>query len=261
MIDSHCHIDLPEFDHDRAEVLKQALSLGVKRILVPGLDERQVKRILAMKHRYAMLDIAAGFHPYFIKEMPTEKWHVALDNMSTWIDNNLHELVAIGEFGLDGTLALSSDFQERVFIDQLCLAQQFKKPVVLHHRQSHNEIIRLLKKQKFRLGGVIHAFSGSAQIAHSYIEMGFKLGIGGTITYERGAKTRRALTSLPLSALLLETDAPDMPIFGYQGQRNTPERLGLIAKALAQVKQCSLGNIIEQTTANYMSLFSSISAP
>ncbi|WP_371195786.1 TatD family hydrolase [Glaciecola sp. SC05] len=261
MIDSHCHIDLPAFDEDRAQVIEKALSKGVKRILVPGLGINQVDRLLALKARFKTLDIAAGFHPYFLCELRAEEWREQLAIMAKWVDTYLGDLVAIGEFGIDATLPLTLSFQQRVFIDQLGLAQSVSKPVILHHRQSHNELIRLIKKCNFQQGGVIHAFSGSAQIAQSYIDLGFKLGVGGTITYPRGEKTRKALTKVPLSALLLETDAPDMPIYGFQGMRNTPERLGIVAESLAELKQVSVEEIVNCTTANYMSLFSSMSAP
>jgi len=261
MIDSHCHIDLPVFDHDRKKVLLQAAQKGVTRILVPGLGLKQVKQLLLLKSQYPMLDIAAGFHPYFLSEVPLSQWRTDLESMTDWVDANINKLVAIGEFGIDGMLALSMSFQHRVFIDQLCLAQRMVKPVILHHRQSHNDIIRLLKQQKFSQGGVIHAFSGSLQTAKTYIDLGFKLGIGGTITYPRAKKTRKAIKEIALSDLLLETDSPDMPLWGYQGMRNSPEQLGLIAAQLAELKGVSVDEVVQSTTASYKSLFSSILAP
>jgi TatD DNase family protein len=257
MIDSHCHIDLPDFDNDRTEVINAALTAGIIRILVPGLGLEQVTTLPTLKLNYPMLDIAAGFHPYFLNEMTDRQWHRSLAQMSDWVSAHQSDIVAIGEFGLDATLALPMTFQRMVFVDQLELSKQFNKPVVLHHRKSHNEVIRLLKQQRFGQCGVIHAFSGSAQIAHTYIDMGFKLGIGGTITYPRGEKTRKALKDIPLEAMLLETDAPDMPLCGYQGMRNSPERLPLIAQQLAQLKQLSVEEVAEVTTMTYNSLFSS----
>lgn len=261
VIDSHCHIDLPAFDHDRAEVLQRAISSGVSRVLVPGLDVAQVKQLPSLQKRFPMLDLAAGFHPFFLSELPLTEWQLQLKKMTEWVNQHQHEIVAIGEFGLDATLPLSKTFQQAVFTAQLSMAQQFKKPVILHHRKSHNDIIRLLKLQKFDQGGVIHAFSGSAQIAQTYVDLGFKLGVGGTITYPRGEKTRNALKHIALEALLLETDAPDMPLCGYQGMRNSPEQLILVAERLAELKQCSIEELKSVTTANYMSLFSSMLAP
>jgi TatD DNase family protein len=144
-----------------------------------------------------------------------------------------------------------------VFLDQLELAQSLRLPVVLHHRQSHNELIRLIKHHKFSRRGVIHAFSGSYQIAKTYIELGFYLGIGGTITYPRGKKTRDAIADIPLEYLLLETDAPDMPLCGFQGQRNSPTQLPIIAEALATLKHIDVEQVARVTSANYNSLLSS----
>ena len=261
MIDSHCHIDLPAFDEDRAQVLANAAKLGVERMLVPGLSLEHLEPLLALKSQHAMLDMAAGFHPYFLSHLENEQWQQQLKRMHQWLELHSSDIVAIGEFGMDGALSLPMDFQERVFVDQLEMASTFKKPVVLHHRKSHNALIRILKANKFTHGGVIHAFSGSAEIAKTYIDMGFLLGIGGTITYPRGAKTRRALESLSLDSFLLETDAPDMPLCGYQGQRNTPERLPLIAQHLSELKQVSVEEVSRITSTNYRRLFSSMLAP
>ena len=256
MIDSHCHIDLPAFDRDRDEVIQSSIKKGVSRILVPGLGLVQTRQLLPLKHQYPMLDIAAGFHPYFLQEIPYDAWQRELNQMNKWLEIHHQSIVAIGEFGLDATLSLDMAFQEQVFRDQLSLAKQYRKPVVLHHRKSHNDIIRIIKQEKFINGGVIHAFSGSVQIAQTYIDLGFRLGIGGTITYPRGQKTRNTLAHLSTSNMLLETDAPDMPLYGKQGMRNSPERLPLIAQALAKVKDTSVDEIIAQTTQNYLSLFS-----
>jgi TatD DNase family protein len=261
MIDSHCHIDLSAFDEDRAQVLESAQALGVQKILVPGLAIKQLAVLLRLQSQYSMLDIAAGFHPYFLPYLSTEQWQEQLKHMQDWLEQHHSQVVAIGEFGLDATLKLPMDFQQQAFLCQVQLAKDYNKPVVLHHRKSHNEIIRLLKQTRFSQGGVIHAFSGSEAIAKTYIDMGFKLGIGGTITYPRGAKTCKAIKDLSLSDLLLETDAPDMPLYGFQGQRNTPERLPIIAKQLAVIKGVSVNLVTETTTANYKSLFSSMLAP
>ena len=264
MIDSHCHIDLAAFDHDREKVINSCLSLGVERILVPGLGLQQVDTILALKNTFPCLDIAAGFHPYFLQKyvpnLDIAGWHKSCQAMHDWLTEHAHDIVAIGEFGLDGSLSVDMRFQQRVFLDQVELAKVFKKPLVLHHRQSHNELIRLLKQSQFTKGGVIHAFSGSEQIAKTYVDMGFALGVGGTITYPRGKKTREALKHINTRALLLETDAPDMPLCGYQGQRNTPERLPLVAAALAELKDCSIEEIARVSSDNYKALFSLDSA-
>jgi TatD DNase family protein len=257
LADSHCHIDLAPFDQDRESVLADCKRLGVNHLLVPGLSLQRMKKLLALKQCFPQLDICAGFHPYFLNEIQPGQWPSQLLAMQALIKKHQEDIVAIGEFGLDGSLPLAMDFQQQVFLDQLELAQSLRLPVVLHHRQSHNELIRLIKHHKFSRGGVIHAFSGSYQIAKTYIELGFYLGIGGTITYPRGKKTRDAIADIPLEHLLLETDAPDMPLCGFQGQRNSPTQLPIIAEALAALKHIDVEQVARATSANYNSLLSS----
>jgi TatD DNase family protein len=255
--DSHCHLDLAAFDHDRETVLSDCKRLGIEHVLVPGLSFERMKKLLSLKQEYPQLDICAGFHPYFLNEISQTQWPSQLQSMEKLIEQHRGDIVAIGEFGLDGSLSLAMDFQQRVFSDQLYLAKSLGLPVVLHHRQSHNELIRMIKRHKFAGGGVIHAFSGSKQIAQTYIDLGFYLGIGGTITYPRGKKTREAIRHIPLEHLLLETDAPDMPLFGYQGQRNSPTQLPKVAASLAQLKQADVDDVASITSENYKSLLSS----
>nr|WP_136250137.1 TatD family hydrolase [Ningiella ruwaisensis] len=268
MIDSHCHFDLAAFDADRNQVIQNCEKQGLSALLVPGLGLNQSQDLRSFATQYStdklQLDIAAGFHPYFLKEIfpesgSSEKWETVwqaqLDGMYEHLAKYHDEYVAVGEFGIDGTLSTDLELQMQVFRDQLSLAKHFKKPVILHHRKSHNELIRLLKEEAFTGGGVVHAFSGSAEIAHTYVELGLCLGIGGTITYPRGAKTRRAIADISFDSMLLETDAPDMPMHGYQGMRNTPERLHLVAQALAETKGVSLKDVIKNTTQTYQRLF------
>jgi TatD DNase family protein len=137
-----------------------------------------------------------------------------------------------------------------IFIQQLQIANDFSLPVILHHRRSHNDLIKVLKQQGFKWGGIIHAFSGSLHEAHTYIELGFKLGVGGVITYPRARKTREVVSQLPLDALVLETDAPDMPPMGLQGLRNSPQNLILILNELSLLRQQSTEDIIKQCRHN-----------
>jgi TatD DNase family protein len=147
------------------------------------------------------------------------------------------------------------EYQEKVLREQIRIAKVIKKPLILHHRQSHNELIRILKQEKFDVGGVVHAFSGSYQTAQTYIALGLALGVGGTITYERAVKTRRTIKAVDMAHIVLETDAPDMPVYGFQGEPNTPERLPLIAQALAKLKGISVNEVVQQSTANYHRIF------
>lgn len=262
MIDSHCHFDLSAFDDCREQVMQACEQAKLTRLLVPGLSIQQFPTIVALAKQfnvaanaYPHIDIALGLHPYYMGELSSQEQAVQHQALLDLAEQYHTDIVAIGECGLDANLAISMSYQQVILQQQIELAKQIKKPLVLHHRRSHNELIRLLKQNQFTYGGVIHAFSGSEHIANTYIDLGFKLGVGGTITYERAQKTRHTIAQTPLEHLLLETDAPDMPIAGYQGQINSPAKLPLIAKSLAQLKGCEASEVIAMTTANYHQVF------
>lgn len=252
MIDSHCHLDFPEFDCDRDAVWQAARRKGLTGLLIPGTEARYFSRIQAVAQHCEDIYYGLGLHPWFLTS--EHQYHLTLlqDALQASCDDT--KRVALGEIGLDFAIDIEPKVQMRVFEQQLEMAQQFSLPVIVHHRKSHNDIIRLLQQYP-SVKGVIHAFSGSAQVAQSYVQLGFKLGIGGTITYERSEKTRKAIKAIGLQHLLLETDAPAMPLSGYQGQRNSPEKLVLVAQALAQLLEVGPDTISSQTTSNFKELF------
>ncbi|MDF2178003.1 TatD family hydrolase [Aliiglaciecola sp. CAU 1673] len=256
MIDSHCHLDFEAFDADRQQVLKKAKEAGVDQIIVPGVRKCQWQGLIALclqqpEENIPRLHFALGLHPYFL-----ENFHPAdLRQLARLLDQHRDSVLAVGEIGLDGHLQVDMSFQQRVFAAQLRLAKRFTLPVIIHHRKSHHLIMQCLKESQFALGGVIHAFSGSLEQAKRYIELGFKLGVGGTITYPRAAKTRQTLADVPLSALLLETDAPDMPLMGRQGRRNSPEYLPVVFDVLCSLRAESKELIAKTLEENAKALF------
>lgn len=255
MIDSHCHIDLPAFDHDRADVIASAIKQGVTRLLVPGLYINQFDTLIALQKQYACLDIAFGFHPYYLQHHCEGEVNANIQVLERYISQYRSHICAIGETGIDTVISVPLAKQIDYLQAQIELSSAFALPLILHHRKSHNEIIRLLKRNNFSQGGVVHAFSGSAEMAKNYADLGFKIGIGGTITYARANKTIKAIKSIGLAHLLLETDAPDMPLYGYQGQRNTPARLPLVADKLASILCIDTAQVVEQTNMNYRMVF------
>lgn len=253
MIDSHCHIDFSQFDCDRAEVASRAKALGVNTILIPGTRAQDWPKQITLAINIPIFKFALGLHPYFLNEYQPE--HMLL------LDELLHshqtQVVAVGEIGLDKAIAIPMQLQQQLLEQQVALANKHNLAVILHHRQSHNELIRCLKSHPVLRGGVVHAFSGSMQEANTYIELGFKLGIGGLITYPRAQKTRNVVAKLPLETLLLETDSPDMPLSGRQGQRNSPEYLPEVLEVLSQLRAESKLQIEQATTDNFNQLFTS----
>ncbi|BDX07210.1 TatD family hydrolase [Planctobacterium marinum] len=252
MIDSHCHLDFPEFDHDRDAVWQVARQKGLSGLLIPGTEVRYFSRVQAVAQQYDDIYYGLGLHPWFLTSDHQHQLTLLQDALRASSDDK--KCVALGEIGLDFAIAVEPEVQMSVFEQQLELAQQFSLPVIVHHRKSHNDIIRILKAYP-DLKGVVHAFSGSAHVAQSYVKMGFKLGIGGTITYERSEKTRKAIKAVGVQHLLLETDAPTMPLSGYQGQRNEPEKVVLVAQVLAKLLEVDVDTISSQTTSNFKELF------
>lgn len=253
--DSHCHFDFAAFDSDRETVWRGCNAQGIHSLIIPGISPEQWRTAANISAQYDNIYIAVGLHPWWIKtnevtdDYCVQLKQVLLENIA------LQNCVAIGECGLDASIEAPLELQQQILDVHLHLAQATQKPLIIHCVKTHNEMLQQLKKYHLPAGGVIHAFSGSYEMAAQYWGIGFRLGIGGTITYERANKTRQAVKQLPLESLLLETDAPDMPLSGKQGQRNSPENIIHIAEALAELRGEPLEYIAQQTTHNAQQLF------
>lgn len=268
--DSHCHFDFIEFNADRTALWQACTAQGITGLLMPGVAPEQWQNAAQLCARYEGLCYAAGIHPHWIEQQQwfqkdaqgllvdaTREKIVALirDQIVQSTKAEKPYCVAVGECGLDKLITTPMALQQQLLNLHIDIANQLAKPLIIHCVRAHNEMIALLKKNKPKAGGVIHAFSGSYEIAHEYIGLDFCLGIGGTITYERAQKTRAAVAKIPLDYLLLETDAPDMPLQGKQGQRNSPEYIPHIAQVLAQLRNESLQDIAAATRRNTLRLF------
>ena len=251
MFDSHCHFDFAAFDSDREAEWHACAALGLDRLLVPGIEPRQWPVAQSLAKRQAGIYFAVGVHPWYLEKLP-DGFHLG-EAIAPFVGER--ECVAIGECGLDAVIDTPMAVQEAHFKQHLEAAEHHKLPLVLHVRKTHAQVQSLLKQTTLPAGGVIHGFSGSLEQAEWYWSRGFRLGIGGTITYDRARKTRRAAQLLPLDAIVLETDAPDMPLQGRQGQRNSPTYLPLIAQALADLREESLVEVQERTSVNAQTLF------
>ncbi|MFW1676646.1 TatD family hydrolase [Pontibacter sp. JAM-7] len=243
LVDSHCHLDFACFDDDRTALLAAAKQQGVGAIVVPGVTASGWPALQRLCQQHSALFPAFGLHPCFLDQHRQEDLHLLSELVSQ------APVVAIGEIGLDlfdpqADLAAQLSF----LIPQLELAKQRQLPVILHVRKAHDQMLQQLRRLQLARGGIVHAFSGSLQQAEQYLQLGFRLGLGGGITYLRANRLRKLVQTLPLGSFVLETDAPDMPLAGYQGQRNEPSRVRLVAEALAGLKQCSLAEVAEVTT-------------
>lgn len=256
--DTHCHFDFGDFDKDREMLWETCRAEGIRQMLIPGVQPDQWPRMQLMCANHPGIYYAAGLHPCWLDgNIENRTRNAQLAKLSEALRTQLKDefCIAIGECGLDQYINGDAELQEAVLSCHLEIAQEHDKPIILHCRRAHNQMLRCLKAFPLKSGGILHAYSGSQEQAEQYWKMGFYLGIGGTITYERANKTRSAVKNLPLDSLVLETDAPDMPLCGQQGARNSPLNIPQIAQTLAALRDESVERIARQTTINARKLF------
>lgn len=254
LIDTHTHLDFPDFDADRAALLDQAQAVGVERMVVLGVEYGNWQRVWDGVKADPRLYAALGLHPVYLDSHRPE--HLA--QLREWLERLAGDpqLCAVGEFGLDYYLPeLDRERQQSLFEAQLQIAADLHLPALLHVRRSHAPVTATLKRFKLKRGGIIHAFSGSREEAREYLKLGFKLGLGGAATWPQALRLRKVIAELPLDAVVLETDSPDMAPAMYPGQRNSPLHLPDICAALAQIMGCTSEALAQASSANACELF------
>lgn len=251
LTDTHCHFDVDDFDADRAEVAARALAAGVDTIVIPGYIASQWPKLMQVCDSFTQPRLlpVPGLHPCYIAQH--EPAH--LQQLEQLLQTR-PEIVAIGEIGLDYFLPelKSPELKERqefFFREQLRLAVTYHKPVVLHVRKAHAEVMAILAEMKFREGGIVHAYSGGIEEAKRYVRMGFRLGIGGSLTYDQSKRLRAVVQEMPLTSMVLETDAPDMipqphRLSGLGRTRNSPEYLPSVAQTMSVLKGLPLDEVL-----------------
>lgn len=250
LVDTHCHLDAPQFDNDRDAVVASALQHGVGIIVVPAVERSNFDIVCQLADRHAHCALALGIHPLFVDRAEPEDLKVLAELIERRMASDSPP-VAIGEIGLDYFIeGYDRERQEFFYTEQLKIARQFDLPVILHVRRSVDTILKHLRRIKVR-GGIAHAYNGSRQQADQLIALGFKLGFGGAMTYPRALRIRELAQSLPLEAIVLETDAPDIPPewLGHRG-RNSPAQLGKIAEVIADLRGVNCSEVVEITTQN-----------
>ena len=256
-IDTHCHLDAPEFDADRAAVVERARRAGVTRLVLPAVAAAHFRAVRELAHAHDGA-YALGIHPLYVAQAAESDLERLREALRTWRGDA--RLVAVGEIGLDHFVpGLDRERQQRFYLAQLALAREAGLPVILHVRRSADALLAGLRRVPVR-GGIAHAFNGSAQQADAFVGLGFKLGFGGAMTHERALQIRRLAVSLPDEAIVLETDAPDIPpqwLYRNAQQRatlpqarNEPAELPRIAETLAQLRGWTLAQTAAVTGAN-----------
>jgi len=243
ILDTHCHLDVAEFDADRSAVLQRAMARGVCGIVVPGVAAAGWGGLRDLCAGDSRLYPAYGLHPVYVEQHQPED----LQALETWLERE--PAVAVGEIGLDYYVAgLDQQRQQTLFEMQLQLARAAGLPVLLHVRKAHDQVLATLKRIRV-CGGIAHAFNGSLQQAAQYRDLGFKFGFGGMLTFERSSRLRALARDLPLDDLVLETDAPDMSVAQHRGERNSPEYLPYCLAALAAIRSEPAAELARRTTA------------
>jgi len=260
LVDSHCHLDLPQFDADRDAVIARMAESGVRYVVNPGVDVPSSRAAVALARQHESIYAAIGIHPHDAKTLDAN----ALEEL--WKLAASPKVVAVGEIGLDYYRDLSPrDVQRRAFEKQLELAAELGLPVIVHDRDAHDDVLGILSNWRSTLDarhstldacvGVLHSFSGDVAMAEQAVALGFFIGVSGPVTYRNADRLRDVVRAVPQERLLIETDAPYLTPQPRRGQRNEPGYVRMVAQAVADVRGLTLEQVAVQTTANAGVLF------
>lgn len=253
LIDSHCHLDAAEFEVDRSAVIQAAIDAGVTQMVVPAVCRQNFDAVIQLHQQYPQCVYALGIHPMYVDESHENDLILLSEYLKKF------QPVAVGEVGLDYFVTKANiEKQIHFFSEQLKLANNAHLPVILHVRNAIDDVLKYVRKFQPN-GGIAHAFNGSLQQAKQFIDLGFKLGFGGAMTYDRALKIRALAKSLPSDAIVLETDAPDIPPAWLTNKaRNTPAELLKIAEILAEIRGVNVAEIHEKCRLNTQSVLTKI---
>lgn len=251
LFDSHCHLDDARFDEDREQLIASLPGHGIGACLTCGSDLPSSRAALELAKQYDFIYAAAGIHPHEAGKAARED----LAGVGALLTHP--RVVALGEIGLDFYYDFSPrETQEALLIEQLDLAFEMKKPVILHVRESHGAMLDILRARKGRLpGGVLHCFSGSAQSVPVYEKLGFHISFAGSVTFKNAAKLREAARAVSPDRLLIETDSPYLSPEPFRGRRNHPGQVAEVCRALADAHRMSFEEMAELTCRNAAKLF------
>jgi TatD DNase family protein len=251
LIDSHAHLEMPDFKRDLEQVIQRANESGVGYIFTVGTEKKDWKRALEIADSHPSIYAILGVHPHNAREIDDQTYG-ALRELCQ------HEKVrAYGEIGLDFYRNLSPrDIQLGRFREQIGLARDLHLPIVVHDREAHRETLEILRSEKAEeCGGIIHCFSGDDEMAKKCMDMGFLISVPGTVTYKNAERYREIIKSIPLESLLVETDAPFLTPVPFRGKRNEPGYVRYTAQKVAEVKMVSLEKVAEVTTENALRVY------
>lgn len=251
LIDSHAHLEMKEFDSDREEVIKRAGNEGVDFIVTVGTNLKLSQKAVALAGKYENIYATVGVHPHDVAHTDENTW----GSLKELVNTNREIIVAYGEIGLDFFRNISpKEKQIEVFGRQLELASELNLPVVIHDREAHEQTLKIVKSSGVRRG-VFHCFSGDYEMARQCIDLGFYISVPGVVTFDKAKTIQDVVQRLPLSSMLLETDAPYLTPVPHRGKRNEPSFIINTAKKVAEIKKIPWEEVAQATACNTMNLF------
>ncbi len=250
LVDTHCHLDFPQFDADRDEVLGRARAAGVGRIVVPGTDLESSRRAVALADAHADVYAAVGIHP-------NDSGGFGAAQLAELRRLAAHpKVVAIGEIGIDlHWRKVSLTAQAAAFRAQIGLANELVRPVIIHDREAHEEVMEVLLSERPSAGAVLHAFSGDRAMAEAAVAAGYYLGVDGPLTYKKSDALREVFAAAPLDHIMIETDAPYLTPQAHRGQRNEPGYVRYVAEKLAEIREMTAAEAARATSRNAARFF------
>ncbi|WP_226683730.1 TatD family hydrolase [Sutcliffiella horikoshii] len=251
LFDTHVHLNADQYEEDLQEVIDRAQAEKVTNMVVVGFDRKTITRAMELVEKYDFLYAAVGWHPVDAIDMTEEDL--------AWIEDlaSHEKVVAIGEMGLDYHWDKSpKEVQKEVFRKQIQLAKKVKLPIVIHNRDATADVVQILKEEDAKeVGGIMHCFTGSLEVAKECMEMNFYISFGGPVTFKNAKKPKEVVKEIPMEKLLIETDCPYLTPHPYRGKRNEPGYVRLVAEQIAELKELTIEEVAEKTTANAKKLF------
>jgi TatD DNase family protein len=251
LFDTHVHLNADQYDEDLEDVIQRALDTGVKNMVVVGFDRSTITRAIELAEQYEFIYAAVGWHPVDAIDMTEEDLK--------WIESfTAHpKVVALGEMGLDYYWDKSpKEVQKEVFRKQIRLAKKVKLPIIIHNRDATQDIIDILKEENAaEVGGIMHCFGGSVEVAKECISMNFYISLGGPVTFKNAKKPKEVAKEIPIQHLLIETDCPYLAPHPFRGKRNEPSYVSLVAKEIADLKELPYEEVVQKTFDNARHIF------
>lgn len=251
LFDTHVHLNAKKYEDDLQEVINRALEKGVQNMVVVGFDEPTIKKAIQIAETYDFIYASVGWHPVDAIDMTDE--HLA------WIEELAQhpKVVALGEMGLDYHWDKSpKEVQKDVFRRQIRLARKVNLPIIIHNRDATEDVVTILKEEHVEeVGGIMHCFTGSIEVAKQCMDMNMYISFGGPVTFKNAKKPKEVATELPLDKLLIETDCPYLTPHPFRGKRNEPGYVSYVAEQIAELKGITYEELADITTANAKKLF------